>query len=88
MIVKKIYLSFKKGGTDMNKDNTVTMFSEEFENESNGSKVQGVTIIVDGKLQEVLDIIQSKDSQYSNYTEIIRDALFEGINNITKKLNK
>ncbi|MBT2254685.1 hypothetical protein [Priestia megaterium] len=72
----------------MNKDNTVTMFSEEFENESNGSKVQGVTIIVDGKLQEVLDIIQSKDSQYSNYTEIIRDALFEGINNITKKLNK
>ncbi|AKA70482.1 hypothetical protein [Clostridium scatologenes] len=53
-----------------------------------GEKVQGLTIIVDGKLKQVMDIIVEKNEDYSNYTEVVRDALFEGINNIINKIKK
>lgn len=69
----------------MSDKNTVTMLSEEFENDKTGEKVEGITIIVDGKLKEVLDLIKIRNKNYNNYTEILRDALFEGINNLTNK---
>jgi hypothetical protein len=65
---------------------TVTLISEEFENDSTGENVQGVTVIIDGKLKDVLDIIMSKRSEYSTYVEIIRDSLFEGLNCITSQI--
>ncbi|MBM6847136.1 hypothetical protein H6A00_08645, partial [Bacillus licheniformis] len=51
-----------------------------------GEKVEGITIIVDGQFKQVLDIIKAKSDSYQNYTEIIRDALFEGVNSMTMKL--
>lgn len=69
----------------MSDKNTVTMLSEEFENDKTGEKVEGITIIVDGKLKEVLDLIKIRNKNYNNYTEILRDALFDGINNLTNK---
>ena len=71
----------------MSDKNTVTMLSEEFENDKTGEKVEGITILVDGKLKQVLDIIKLKNKDYNNYTDILRDALFEGINNLTNKSN-
>lgn len=38
-------------------NNTVTILNEEFENDKTGEKVQGITIIVEGKLKEVLDLL-------------------------------
>ncbi|MFC9446976.1 hypothetical protein ACTJJY_21140 [Bacillus sp. 22475] len=70
-----------------NKD-VVTILNEEFENEKTGEKLQGLTIIVDGKLKQVIDIIIEKNDNYSNYTEVVKDALFEGLNNIINKINK
>ncbi|SEA08967.1 hypothetical protein [Bacillus nitratireducens] len=70
-----------------NKD-VVTILNEEFENEQTGEKLQGLTVIVDGKLKQVMDIIIDKNDNYSNYTEVVKDALFEGINNIVNKINK
>ncbi|MGG0759225.1 hypothetical protein COM13_12170 [Bacillus pseudomycoides] len=72
----------------MSNENVVTILNEEFENDKTGEKVQGLTIIVDGKLKQVMDIIIDKNDNYSNYTEVVRDALFEGINNIINKINK
>lgn len=63
----------------MNSNDTVTMLNEEFE-------IEGITIIVDGQFKQVLDIIKAKSDSYQNYTEIIRDALFEGVNSMTMKL--
>ena len=40
----------------MSKD-VVTILNEEFENDKTGEKVQGLTIIVDGKLKQVMDIV-------------------------------
>ncbi len=70
----------------MNSNDTVTMLNEEFENDQTGEKVEGITIIVDGQFKQVLDIIKAKSDSYENYTEIIRDAVFEGVNSMTMKL--
>lgn len=72
----------------MSDKSTVTMLSEEFENDKTGEKVEGITIIVDGKLKEVLDLIKIRNNNYNNYTEILRDALFEGINNLINQSKK
>lgn len=61
-------------------NNTVTILNEEFENDKTGEKVQGITIIVDGKLKQVIDLLMKNNPNYNNYTEIIRDAFFNGIN--------
>lgn len=61
-------------------NNTVTILNEEFENDRTGEKVQGITIIVDGKLKEVVDLLMKNNPDYKNYTEIVRDAFFNGLN--------
>ena len=66
-------------------DNTVTILNEEFENDKSGEKVQGITIIVDGKLKEVLDLLMKNNPDYKNYTEIVRDAFFNGINSMIRE---
>lgn len=70
----------------MNNENVITILNEEFENDKTGEKVQGLTIIVDGKLKQAMDIIIEKDANFNNYSEIIRDALFDGMNNIINKI--
>lgn len=66
-------------------NNTVTILNEEFENDKTGEKVQGITIIVDGKLKEVLDLFMKNNPDYKNYTEIVRDAFFDGINSMIRE---
>ena len=66
-------------------NNTVTILNEEFENDTTGEKVQGITIIVEGKLKEVLDLLMKNNPNYKNYTEIVRDAFFNGINSMIRE---
>ena len=63
-------------------NNKVTILSEEFENDKTGEKVQGITIIVDGKFKEVVDLLMEKNHSYEDYTEIIKDVIFKGINSM------
>ncbi|MBE5880481.1 MAG: hypothetical protein E7288_10995 [Lachnospiraceae bacterium] len=69
-------------------NNTVTILNEEFENDKTGEKVQGITIIVDGKLKEVVDLLMKNNPGYKNYTEIVRDAFFNGINLMIEESKK
>ena len=66
-------------------NNTVTILNEEFENDKTGEKVQGITIIVEGKLKEVLDLLMKNNPDYKNYTEIVRDAFFNCINSMIRE---
>ena len=50
--------------------------------------MQGITIIVDGKLKEVLDLLMKNNLGYKNYTEIVRDAFFSGINSMIAEHKK
>lgn len=59
--------------------------TEQYENEKTGQKIDGITIMIDGKLKQLLDIIIEKEGQYSNYSEVIRDVLFFGIDNFINK---
>lgn len=63
-------------------NNIVTILSEEFENDKTGEIVQGITIILDGKLKEVVDLLMKNNPSYKNYSEIVRDAFFKGINSM------
>lgn len=47
-------------------NNTVTILNEEFENDKTGEKVQGITIIMDGKLKEVVDLLMKNNPNYKN----------------------
>ena len=67
-------------------ENKLTLMSEEFQNEKTGEVVEGITIIVDGKIKTAMDIIMQKESKYNSYSEIVRDALFEGIEKIINSL--
>ena len=63
-------------GDNMKK--TITIISEEFENEKTGELVEGVTIIVDGMLKKFLNIIKLEKPEYETNTSIIHDALMRG----------
>ncbi len=50
-------------------NNTVTILNEEFENDKTGEKVQGITIIVDGKLKEVVNLLMKNNPSSYIITE-------------------
>ena len=39
--------------------------TEEFENEKTGERVEGITIMVDGVIKELFDIIKREKKEYS-----------------------
>lgn len=65
----------------MNSD-TFTILNEEFENDKTGEKIRGITIIIDGKLRDVIDLIIKNNAKYNNYNEVVRDAFINGLNSI------
>ena len=65
---------------------TISLMTEEFENEQTGEKVEGITIIVDGILKEFFDIIKLEKKEYTNNVSIVQDALMKGLEEIKKTL--
>jgi len=63
----------------------ITFLNEKFENDKTGETVNGITIIIDGKLKNVIDKIIQNNSEYSTYSDVVRDALLNGINSIIKR---
>ena len=64
-------------------ENKVVMIKETFKNEETGELTPGVTIILDGNLREVLEIIMEKEG-YSDYPEALK-VIFEGIHHFVKR---
>lgn len=65
---------------------TISIISEEFENEKTGEKVEGITIMVDGMFKEVLNIIRTENPQYENNVSLIQDALMKGLEAIKNNI--
>lgn len=63
---------------------TISIMTEEFENEKTGEKVEGITVMVDGMLKDFLEIIQSKNPNYQSNLDVIQDALMKGLEDIKK----
>lgn len=60
------------------------MIKETFKNEETGELTPGVTIILDGNLREVLEVIMEKEG-YSDYPEALKEVIFEGIHHFVKR---
>lgn len=69
----------------MRNGDKVAMFSEQYENEKTGEKIEGITILVDCSLKQMFDIIMAQEKNYENYTQVMRDILFSGVNSFIKK---
>ncbi|MFI3202340.1 MAG: hypothetical protein R3Y54_12620 [Eubacteriales bacterium] len=65
---------------------TISIMTETFQNEKTGESVEGVTIMVDGMLKEMLNIIQHNNSEYKDNVSIVKDALLKGLQLITEEL--
>ena len=61
---------------------TISIMTEEFENEKTGERVEGRTIMVDGVIKELFDIIKREKKEYSNNVSIVQDALMKGLEEI------
>lgn len=62
----------------------ISMLIEQFENEATGDVVEGITILVDGKLKDVIDILKDKLEQ-ENSVNIIHDALVIGLEELSHR---
>lgn len=62
----------------------ITIIDEEFENERTGESVRGITIIIDGKLKQIMDKLLKDNKKYNNYSEIVKISLFSGINDMIR----
>ena len=60
--------------------------AEEFENTTTGEKVTGVTVMIDGKLRQVFDIMIAKSGYNKSYLEMLQEVLVLGIDEYIKKL--
>lgn len=64
-------------------DNKMRIMSEEFENTNTGEKVTGVTVMIDGKLKQVFDVMIKKWWGKS-YLEMLQEVLVMGIDEYIK----
>lgn len=61
---------------------TISIISEEFENEKTGERIEGITIMVDGVLKQMFDIIRQEKAEYTDNVSIVQDALMKGLEEI------
>lgn len=67
---------------------TISIMSEEFENEETGEKIEGITVMIDGFFKEVISALRQKNPHYQSNVELINDALMKGLTIIRDESNK
>lgn len=56
-------------------------------NRNDGETVPGITLVVDGPVKTVLDyILMEKGDEFKNHTEIVHNALMDGLKRITDEI--
>ena len=70
----------------MNKTETFTIMKEMFGKEGSEEQVEGLTLIIDGKLKEVFDTIIDKSDDYNNYTDVLSSIVVHGVNGVINEL--
>ena len=67
-------------------DNKMRIMSEEFENTNTGEKVTRITVMIDGKLKQVFDVMIKKSGGEKSYLEMLQEVLVMGIDEYIKRL--
>lgn len=66
----------------MGEEGKLTILHDMYTKEGEKGEIDGLTVLVEGITKEMFDEIQEKRG-YDNYSEVLRDIIFEGINHIT-----
>lgn len=66
-------------------DNKMRIMAEEFENTDTGEKVTGITVMIDGKLKQVFDVMIKKSGGEKSYLEMLQEVLVMGIDEYIKR---
>ncbi|MGN7403364.1 hypothetical protein ACTHO0_26285 [Cytobacillus praedii] len=59
-----------------NNINMIRMLDDTFINRETGEEVEDITIIIDGKFKQALNIFVDNLPGYSSYNEVISDIIF------------
>ncbi|QOR34662.1 hypothetical protein IMX26_14470 [Clostridium sp. 'deep sea'] len=60
----------------------MTILKEKFNNSQTEQQVEGLTLMIEGKIKEVFDKVLECSDDYCNYEEVFQDALFMGLSHI------
>ncbi len=63
----------------------VTFMKQEYEHSETGEKVPGITVIIDGAFREICDKLIAESGMEQDYTKLIQEALFRGINSLIEE---
>jgi hypothetical protein len=64
----------------------LAILSEQFEDEVTHEQVEGVTIIVNGILRQVVDVMIARKPEYANAVDVIQAALMRGLESIRNEI--
>lgn len=66
----------------MDERDIINTIEEEYEDSYTGNKVQGVGVIIDEKLKCLLDKIIAENDIFTSYSEVISEAIYQGLYDI------
>ena len=69
-------------------DNKISIISDQFQNESGSETVEGITIIINGKLKQIMDVLRENNEQYESNIDVVHDAFLRGLDDIRKDMPK
>lgn len=70
----------------MDKAETFTIMRDTFSKKGSEEQLEGLALIIDGKLKEVFDTIITKSDDYNSYTDVLSSVIVHGVNEIINKL--
>lgn len=71
--------------------NTATFLTEKFKKEMPDGKIteiDGITVMIDGKIKQIFDIVINKLDNYDTYADVLQEAIFIGLDEITASIRK
>jgi len=66
--------------------NKIVMVSEQYEKGNSGEKVEGITIMIDGILQQFIGVILQRNQVYKTNLDVVQDALMKGLEQIKNEI--
>ena len=72
----------------MKKGNEIGFLINKYKKKEGEEYVDGITILIEGKLKSVLDLIIEKEGKYSEYLEVIGDVIECGLKEIVLNIKK
>jgi hypothetical protein len=61
---------------------TLSIMTESFVNESTGEEIEGVTVMIDGLLREVIGAIRRRNSSFDSTAHVVQEALVRGLDSM------